>query len=112
MGLKMATQQEQGNWEMTGGRATEAGGEIITRVDEIWMSQNKSPRSIHWHGHQCGGEARTRGPQKTRLVCNPAPFLNKLFDTGCLHQLESFKDKKQSYFLPFPCGTNTSGWVF
>lgn len=48
MGLKMATQQEQGNREMEGGvgGSTEAREEIITRVDETWMSQNKSPSSI------------------------------------------------------------------
>lgn len=36
MGLKMATQQEQGNWEMMGGwgGGTEAREEIITRVQE------------------------------------------------------------------------------
>lgn len=34
MGLKMAVQQQQGNWER--GRAAEArGANIITRVDEI-----------------------------------------------------------------------------
>lgn len=37
MGLKMTTQQEQGNWEMMGGwgvGGTEAREEIITRVQE------------------------------------------------------------------------------
>lgn len=33
----MATQQEQGNGEMGEG-SSEAREEIITRVDEIWMS--------------------------------------------------------------------------
>lgn len=45
MRLKMATQQEQGNRELEGG-SCEAREEIFTRVDEIWMSQNKSPSSI------------------------------------------------------------------
>lgn len=56
MGLKMATQQEQGNWEIMGGRGTEAREEIITRVDEIWMSRNQSPSSICWQRHRCEGE--------------------------------------------------------
>lgn len=113
MGLKMATQQEQGNWDMMGGRATEAG--IITRVDEIWMSQNKSPRSIHWHRHQCGGQTvgiRTRGPQKTWLVCRLVPFLNKLLEMPVCINWNHLKRQKTSYFLPFPCDMNTSGWVF
>lgn len=49
MGLKMATQQEQGNSEIWGGWP-EAREEII-KIDEIWMSQNKSPSSICWLPH-------------------------------------------------------------
>ncbi len=48
MGLKMAVQQQQGNWEEVEEGAAEAGGgNIITRLDEIQISQNPNQSSIH-----------------------------------------------------------------
>ena len=48
MGLKMAVQQQQGKWGK--GRAAEAGGgNIITRLDEIRISQNHNQSSVHTH---------------------------------------------------------------
>lgn len=48
MGLKMAVRQQRGNWGE--GRAAEAGGgNIITRLDEIWISQNHNQNSVLSH---------------------------------------------------------------
>lgn len=50
MGLKMAIQQRQQQGNRGCGRGA-GGGNIITRLDEIRISQNRNQRSAHTHTH-------------------------------------------------------------
>lgn len=47
MGLKMAVRQQQGNWGERGSAAQAGQENIITRLCEIWISQNNNQSAVH-----------------------------------------------------------------